>query len=61
MHIDEFLGKEIDIDFMFYKTDFISACLEDCGFRVTGIFERDPYRGVEYDSRRAYIFAGKPG
>lgn len=59
IHIDEFLGKKVDIDFMFFTTDFISRCLKDCGFEKIEITEREPYPGVEYESRRAYVFARK--
>lgn len=59
IHIDEFLGKKVDIDFMFFTTDFISRCLKDCGFEKIEITEREPYPGVEYESRRGYVFARK--
>lgn len=57
IHVDEFLGKKVDIDFMFFSTDFISDCLKKCGFEKIEIIEREPYPGVEYQSRRAYVFA----
>jgi ubiquinone/menaquinone biosynthesis C-methylase UbiE len=60
IHIDEFLGKKVDLDFMFFSTDFISNCLKDCGFEKLDIIEREPYPEVEYESRRAYVFATKP-
>jgi SAM-dependent methyltransferase len=60
IHLDEFLGKQIDIDFMFFTTDFIFGCLKDSGFEKIEIIERDPYPGVEYESQRAYVFAIKP-
>ncbi len=60
IHLDEFLGKDVDIDFMFFTTDFISTCLEKMGFTEIEIIEREPYPGVEYESRRAYVFAKKP-
>jgi ubiquinone/menaquinone biosynthesis C-methylase UbiE len=60
IHIEEFLGKNIDIDFMFFTTDFIFSCLKDSGFGKIEIIEREPYPGVEYESRRAYVFATKP-
>ena len=61
IHIDEFLGKKVDIDFMFFPTDFIFSCLKDSGFEKIEIIEREPYPEVEYESRRAYVFATKPG
>jgi ubiquinone/menaquinone biosynthesis C-methylase UbiE len=60
IHLDEFLGKRINIDFMFFTTDFIFSCLKDSGFEKIEIIEREPYPGVEYESRRAYVFAIKP-
>jgi ubiquinone/menaquinone biosynthesis C-methylase UbiE len=60
LHIDEFLGQHVDIDFMFFTVDFISDCLRKCGFQKIEIIERDPYPEVEYQSHRAYVFARKP-
>ncbi len=60
IHIEEFLDKKIDIDFMFFTTDFISCCLKNSGFEKIDIIEREPYPEVEYQSRRAYVFATKP-
>jgi ubiquinone/menaquinone biosynthesis C-methylase UbiE len=59
IHLDEFLGKKVDIDIIFFNTDFISSCLMDSGFEKIEIIERGPYPGVEYESRRAYVFAKK--
>lgn len=60
IHLEEFLGKKTGIDFMFFTTDFISGCLNKCEFEKIEIIEREPYPGVEYESRRAYAFAKKP-
>jgi ubiquinone/menaquinone biosynthesis C-methylase UbiE len=60
IHLDEFLGRKIDLDFRFFTTDFISKGLKDSGFEKIGVIEREPYPGVEYESRRAYVFAVKP-
>ena len=59
-HIDEFLGKKVDIDFSFFSTCFTNGCLDDTGFERIELTEREPYPGVEYESRRAYVFAVKP-
>lgn len=60
IHVEEFLGKKADIDFMFFSTDFIYSCLKESGFEKIEIIEREPYPGVEYESRRAYVFVIKP-
>ena len=44
---------------MFFTTEFIASCLKDSGFEGIDIIERDPYPGVEYQSRRAYGFVRK--
>lgn len=60
IHLDEFLGKKIDMDFMFFTNDFILNSLKSAGFINIEIIERPPYHGIEYESRRAYVFAVKP-
>lgn len=60
IHVEDFLGKKVDIDFMFFTADFIYRCLKNSGFEKIEIIEREPYPGVEYQSRRAYTFARKP-
>jgi ubiquinone/menaquinone biosynthesis C-methylase UbiE len=60
IHVHEFFGRKVDIDFMFFTTDFISSCVQDSGFEKIEIIERESYPGVEYQSRRAYVFAKKP-
>ncbi|HDP79903.1 MAG TPA: class I SAM-dependent methyltransferase [Spirochaetes bacterium] len=60
LHVDEFLGKKIEVDFMFFTTEFIAGCLKKCGFNKIDLIEREPYPDVEYRSRRAYVFAVKP-
>ena len=59
IHLDEFLDKKVDIDFMFFTKEFIVSCLQGSGFEKIEIIEREPYPGVEYESRRAYVFAIK--
>jgi len=61
IHIEEFLGKKINLDFRFFSPGFISGCLKKIGFEKMEIVERESYTEVEYQSRRAYVFARKPG
>lgn len=60
IHLDRFLDKAIDVDFMFFPVAFIRKCLQNCGFAEIEVVEREPYPDVEYQSRRAYVFATKP-
>jgi len=58
----ELWGCPISMDFCFFQPSEIARCLEAAGFAVEAIIEREPYAPeVEYQSRRAYIFARKPG
>lgn len=61
VHRDEFLGKEVSMDFFFYETEEMKNHLVRAGFTLEEVIERDPYPEVEYQSRRAYIFARSPG
>jgi ubiquinone/menaquinone biosynthesis C-methylase UbiE len=60
IHVEEFLGKKINIDLMLFTNDFIFSCLKGSGFEKIEIIEREPYPEVEYQTRRAYVFAIKP-
>jgi len=57
VHVEEFLGRRVAMDFMFFMPTQVAAELEVAGFVVDEVVERDPYPEVEYPSRRAYLFA----
>lgn len=59
VHMDTFLDEQVDIDFIFYRTEKIKGLLLSAGFRIVDIIERQPYTAVEYPSRRAYIWVEK--
>jgi hypothetical protein len=49
------------MDFFFFPALEIQGFLEAAGFTIGEVVEREPYAPeVEYQSRRAYIFARKP-
>lgn len=59
-HLDEWWGKEVSVDFLFFETGEMKGYLRTAGFELEEVIERDPYaESVEYQSRRAYIFAKK--
>jgi hypothetical protein len=60
LHRDEWWGEEVSLDFIFYETAEMKDYLGAAGFALEEVIERDPYPEVEYQSRRAYIFARKP-
>ncbi len=60
VHRDEFFGQEVSLDFHFFESAEMKAHLTAAGFDLEEAIERDPYPpAVEYQSRRAYIFARK--
>jgi ubiquinone/menaquinone biosynthesis C-methylase UbiE len=61
VHRDEFLGEQVSLDFILFETQEMKDYLEQANFVLDEVIERDPYPKVEYPSRRAYIFARKPG
>jgi SAM-dependent methyltransferase len=60
VHKDEWWGHQVSVDFIFYETAAMKDYLRAAGFEIDEAIERDPYGSdVEYQSRRAYIFARK--
>lgn len=57
----ELWGNPIKMEFYHRRPERILALLTRAGFAIEDVIERDPYApDVEYQSRRAYIFAQKP-
>ncbi len=60
LHENELWGQPISMDFFLFQPSAIRDYVEAAGFAIEEIIERDPYTlEVEYQSRRAYIFARK--
>jgi len=60
VHVDEFLGRPVTLDFAYFRPAAVADELAGAGFANVEVIERDPYPDVEYPSRRAYVFASKP-
>ena len=60
IHLDEWWGQKVRIDFFLLRPEEIASSLRDAGFEVDEIVVREPYPEVEHQSRRAYIFARRP-
>jgi len=56
VHRDEFFGELVDIDFYFFQTEAVIQLLKATGFRLLDAIERYAYDGVEYPSKRAYLW-----
>jgi SAM-dependent methyltransferase len=59
-HVEDLWGCAVCLDFYFFRTSDVAGYLQTAGFDIEEIVEREPYAPeVEYQSRRAYIFARK--
>ncbi|HEX3280703.1 MAG TPA: class I SAM-dependent methyltransferase [Pyrinomonadaceae bacterium] len=59
-HLDELLDMEVSLDFFFFEIEEMKDYLRTAGFELEEVIARDPYpEAVEFQSRRAYIFARK--
>jgi ubiquinone/menaquinone biosynthesis C-methylase UbiE len=61
VHLEEWWGQTVALDFNFFTPDEMSGYLLAAGFTVDEVVERPPYPDVEHQSQRAYIFARRPG
>jgi SAM-dependent methyltransferase len=59
VHMDEWWGQPVSVDFAFYFPEEITGYLTTAGFVVQETYEREPIPDVEHQSRRAYLFARK--
>jgi ubiquinone/menaquinone biosynthesis C-methylase UbiE len=59
LHLGEWWGNEVSLNFLYFETDEMKTYLELAGFEIEKIIERDPYQDVEAQTRRAYAFAKK--
>jgi SAM-dependent methyltransferase len=60
LHLDQWWGQNVCIDFHFFRADEVANYLRAAGFEIDDVIEREPYPDVEHPSRRAYIFARRP-
>jgi SAM-dependent methyltransferase len=58
LRVEEMWEQQVALDFWFYSADEMAGYLEEAGYVVEEIIEREPYAPeVEHQSRRAYILA----
>jgi len=60
VHLDEWWGQKVCVDFFFSRSDEVADDLRAAGFDIEEMIEREPYPDVEHQSRRSYIFARRP-
>lgn len=58
---EELWGTKVGMEFYHFDRAMVERLLKETGLRIEEVVERGPYAPeVEYQSRRAYIFARKP-
>ena len=61
-HHEEMLGQPVSLDLALFTTDEMCGYLQAADLAIEQVQERDPYAPeVEYQSRRGYILASRPG
>jgi SAM-dependent methyltransferase len=60
LHLDDWLGEKVAIDFYFFDPAEVERHLIEAGFTVEERIEREPYPDVEAQTRRAYLLARWP-
>ena len=59
VHLDEWWGKPVALDFFFFRPPEMAAYLAAAGLTLVETIEREPYPDIEHPSRRAYLLAQK--
>lgn len=59
-HLDEWWGRAVDVDFVFYTAAELRAAAEAAGLVVEALVERAPYPDVEAQTTRGYLAARAP-
>jgi SAM-dependent methyltransferase len=60
-HAEQMWGQPVSLDFHFFDSATMTGWLAAAGLDVASLVERDPYPGVEVETRRCYIRATRPG
>ena len=59
-HLEELWGEPVSLDFLFFDREEVGQRLKASGFQILESHEREPYPGVEAETRRGYILARRP-
>ena len=57
VHVEDLFGAPVSLDFVFHSPHAVIETLGAAGFAVIERTEREPYEGMEYQSRRCYLLA----
>ena len=60
IHLEEFWGHPVSLDFRFFQLDEVERATSAVGFEIDVALVRPPYASVERENPRAYVLARKP-
>jgi SAM-dependent methyltransferase len=60
VHLEDWWGHQVAIDFWFFGREEVEAHLRDAGLAIEMRLEREPHPGGEHPTRRAYLLARRP-
>ena len=61
IHLDEWWGHPVSVDFHFFRSEEMADFLRQAGFAIEEIIERRPVSATSsIRSRRSYLFARRP-
>ena len=61
LHTTDFLGHEVELDFVLHDPAEVLAAVRDSGLEVVEWYRRGPLAGVEVQTERLYVLARAPG
>jgi SAM-dependent methyltransferase len=56
-HVDEWWGRPVSLDGVFFEPEALKAKLNHAGFSVEELIVRPPYVGLEIETERLYVYA----
>jgi SAM-dependent methyltransferase len=57
VHLEELWGIGIRLDFVFFEPEGLGAPVRAAGFELVEVLTRPPYKGVEVETERIYLWA----
>jgi SAM-dependent methyltransferase len=60
VHLDEWWGRPVALDFCMFTTDEMETRVREAGLDIVQTVTRPPYPDIEYQSERLYVLSRRP-
>ena len=60
VHLEELWGIGVRLDFVFFEPQALCGALRGAGFELVEALTRPPYKGVEVETERIYLWRAVP-